>query len=126
AVELHAHVPLLIASCAPCDGADGLATGNGSAGITVAESASAVATIAADFIRRFFPYYLRRHDFGERRHRGLARAAYSITSSASASSVGGTSRPRALAVLRLMARSKSVGRNTGNLAGSTPRRIRPV
>jgi len=89
-VELHAHVPLLIASCAPCDGADGLATGNGSAGITVAESASAVATIAADFIRRFFPYYLRRHDFGERRHRGLARAAYSITS-ASASGVGGRS-----------------------------------
>ena len=58
--ELHAHVPLLIASCAPCDGPDGLSTGNGSAGITVAESASAAATIAADFIRRLSPYYLRR------------------------------------------------------------------
>jgi len=52
-VELHAHVPLLIASRAPCGGPDGLATGNGSAGITVAESASAAATIAADFIEIF-------------------------------------------------------------------------
>jgi len=52
-VELHAHVSLLIASCAPCGGPDGLATGNGSAGITVAESASAAATIAADFIEIF-------------------------------------------------------------------------
>ena len=55
-----AHVPLLLASCAPCDGPDGLPTGNGSAGTTVAESASAAATMAADFIRRFSPYYLRR------------------------------------------------------------------
>jgi len=45
-------VPLLIVSCALCDGPDGLPTGNGSAGITVAESASAAATIAADFIAR--------------------------------------------------------------------------
>jgi hypothetical protein len=37
-----------------------LPTGNGSAGITVAESASAAATIIADFIRSFSPYYLRR------------------------------------------------------------------
>ena len=59
-MELHAHVPLLIASCAPCDGPNGLPTGNGSAGITVAESASAAATIIADFIRSFSPYYLRR------------------------------------------------------------------
>jgi hypothetical protein len=62
AVELHAHVPLLIACCAPCDG-PGLATGNGSAGITVAESASTAATIAADFIRRFCLYHLRRQLF---------------------------------------------------------------
>src|SRR6516225_4085933 len=54
AVELHAHVPLLIASCAPCDGPDGLPTGNGSAGITVVESASAAATITADFISEIF------------------------------------------------------------------------
>ena len=52
-MELHAHVPLLIASCAPCDDPDGLATGNGSAGVTVAESASAAATIAADFMEIF-------------------------------------------------------------------------
>ena len=123
-MELHAHVPLLIASCAPCDGADGLATGHGSAGITVAESASAVATIAADFIRRFFPYYLRRHDFGERRHRGLARAAYSITSSARASNVDGTSRPSALAVSRLITSSYLVGACTGKPAGFSPLRMR--
>src|SRR5262249_26351227 len=42
------------------------------------------------------------------------------------SSVGGTSRPSALAVLRLMASSKLVGCNTGNSAGLVPRRIRPV
>ena len=59
-MELHAHVPLLVASCAPCDGLDGLPTGNGSAGITVAESARAAAKIAADFIQRFSPDYLRR------------------------------------------------------------------
>jgi len=47
-------VPLLIASCAPCDGPDGLPTGNGSAGITVVESASAAATITADFISEIF------------------------------------------------------------------------
>jgi hypothetical protein len=39
-----------------------LATGNGSAGVTVAESASAVATIATDFIGDFLLHYLRRHD----------------------------------------------------------------
>jgi hypothetical protein len=36
-------------------------------------------------------------------------APYSITSSARASKVGGTSRPSALAVLRLMTRSNFVG-----------------
>jgi hypothetical protein len=40
-------------ACAPCDDPDGLATGSGSAGITIAESASAAATIAADFIEIF-------------------------------------------------------------------------
>jgi hypothetical protein len=48
---------------------------------------------------------------------------YSITSSAIASRFGGTSRPSALAVLRLMASSKSVGCSTGNSAGLVPRRI---
>src|SRR5947209_14500373 len=39
--------------------------------------------------------------------------SYSITSSARASSVGGTSRPSALAVLRLMTSSNFVGCSTG-------------
>src|SRR4029077_10741754 len=42
-----------------------------------------------------------------------ARPAYSITSSARASSVAGTSRPSARAVTRLMIRSNLVGCSTG-------------
>src|SRR5689334_17409585 len=42
---------------------------------------------------------------------------HSITSSARASHVGGRSRPSALAVLRLMARSYLVGACTGSSAG---------
>ena len=41
--------------------------------------------------------------------------AYSITSSARASSVGGTSRPSAFAVLRLMTSSNLVGACTGKI-----------
>src|SRR5262249_55376963 len=48
---------------------------------------------------------------------------HSITSSARASSVGGISRPRALAVVRLMTRSNLVGCSTGMSAGFTPRSI---
>jgi hypothetical protein len=48
---------------------------------------------------------------------------YSITSSARASSVGGTSRPSVLAVVRLMIRSNLVGCSTGMSPGFTPRRI---
>src|SRR5262249_40137918 len=48
---------------------------------------------------------------------------HSITSSARASSVGGTSRPRALAVVRLMTRSNLVGCSTGMSAGLAPRKI---
>ena len=51
---------------------------------------------------------------------------HSITSSARASSVGGTSRPRALAVLRLMASSNFVGCWTGRSAGLAPLRIRSM
>src|SRR5262245_65140895 len=54
------------------------------------------------------PFHLRRH---------------SITSSAMASSDGGTSRPSALAVLRLMTSSNLVGCWTGMSAGFAPRRI---
>ena len=49
--------------------------------------------------------------------------SHSITSSASASSVGGMSRPSALAVLRLMTSSNLVGCSTGKSAGFAPRRI---
>ena len=52
--------------------------------------------------------------------------AYSITSSARASSVGGISSPSALAVLRLMTRSNLVGCTTGRSAGFSPLRIRPA
>jgi hypothetical protein len=47
-------------------------------------------------------------------------ASYSITSSTRASSVGGTSRPSALAVLRLMTSSNLVGCSTGKSAGLPP------
>src|SRR5258707_15272130 len=48
---------------------------------------------------------------------------HSITSSARASTVGGTSRPSAFAVIRLSARSNLVGCSTGISAGFAPRRI---
>jgi hypothetical protein len=48
---------------------------------------------------------------------------YSITSSAVASSVCGTVRPSAFAVVRLMMRSNLVGCSTGRSAGLAPRRI---
>jgi hypothetical protein len=48
---------------------------------------------------------------------------YSITSSARASSVGGTSRPSALAVLRLISISNLVGCSTGRSAGFAPLKI---
>src|SRR5262249_41091070 len=51
---------------------------------------------------------------------------HSITSSARASSVGGTVRPSALAALRLIANSKLVGACTGRSAGRVPLRIRSM
>src|SRR5258707_7637759 len=48
---------------------------------------------------------------------------YSITSTACASSVGGTVRPSAFAVLRLMTRSNFVGSSTGRSDGFAPLRI---
>ena len=51
---------------------------------------------------------------------------HSITSSARASSVGGMSRPSALAVLRLMYRENCVGSSTGRSAGRAPLRTRSV
>ena len=51
---------------------------------------------------------------------------HSITSSARSRIDGGTARPSALAVLRLMTNSNLTGRNTGKLAGFSPLRIRPA
>jgi len=49
---------------------------------------------------------------------------HSITSSARASSVGGTSRPSVFAVLRLITNSYLVGACTGRSAGFSPRKMR--
>ncbi len=54
------------------------------------------------------------------------RLDYSITSSARASSVAGTSRLSAFAVLRLITSSYLVGWSTGKSAGLAPLRIRPA
>src|ERR1700746_2034602 len=51
-------------------------------------------------------------------------ALHSMTSSATESSVGGTVRPSAFAVLRLITNSNFVGCSTGRLAGFVPLRIR--
>src|SRR5262245_26034848 len=53
-----------------------------------------------------------------------ARLFHSITSSARASSAGGTVRPSAFAVLRLMLSSYLVGACTGRSAGFSPLRMR--
>src|SRR5262249_14573370 len=80
----------------------------------------AMPPIATEFPRRggktlsANPVLMRR----SRKHR------YSITSSARASSVGGTLRPSAFAVLRLTTRENLVGACTGRLAGFSPRRMR--
>jgi ABC-type transport system substrate-binding protein len=50
----------------------------------------------------------------------LPRPSHSITSSARASRVGGTSRPSALAVFRLIKSSNRVGCSTGRSAGLAP------
>jgi hypothetical protein len=52
--------------------------------------------------------------------------AYSITSSAMASTPGGMARPRAFAVLRLMTSSNLLDWKTGKSAGLAPFRICPV
>src|SRR5262250_616939 len=56
----------------------------------------------------------------------VAASDHSITSSARASTVSGTSRPIALAVLRLIMSSNLVGCSIGSSEGLAPFRIRPV
>jgi len=59
--------------------------------------------------------------------RGCSKqGSYSIVSSASASSLGGTSIPSAVAVLRLITNSTLVGCSTGRSEGFTPLRILPT
>src|SRR5262249_51829721 len=53
-------------------------------------------------------------------------AFHSITSSARASSIGGISKPRRLAVLRLITNSNFVDWITGRSVGLAPLRMRPV
>src|SRR6266702_863239 len=55
------------------------------------------------------------------RHRQGAVVVHSMTSSACANSAGGTMRPSAVAVLRLMTNSNFVGCSTGKPAGLVPR-----
>src|SRR5262245_43499175 len=59
-------------------------------------------------------------------HRDELASLHSITSSARASSVGGTSSPSALAVLRLMTSSNLLGFCTGRSAGFPPLRMRSI
>src|SRR5262249_43380246 len=59
-------------------------------------------------------------------HEGGGRAPYSITSSARASSAGGTSRPSAFAALRLITNSNLVDCTTGRSSGLAPLGIRPA
>ena len=58
--------------------------------------------------------------------RELAAGAHSITSSASARSLSGTSIPSALAVLRLITKENLVGCTTGKSVGLAPFKIRPA
>jgi len=68
----------------------------------------------------------RRHDSRAAEQGDELAAPHSITSSARVSSAGGTSRPSACAVLRLMNSSIFVDCWTGRSAGFSPLRIRPA
>src|SRR5919108_2444252 len=65
-------------------------------------------------------YSLLGPDFHRQDRTSFAWRTYSITSSASASSVAGNVRPNALAVFRLTESRKLVGSNTGSSAGLAP------
>src|SRR3989440_12401600 len=71
-------------------------------------------------------YSLLGPDFHRLDRTSFAWRTYSITSSARASTVAGTSRPSALAVLRLMANLYLVGACTGMSAGFSPLRMLPM
>src|SRR6266480_4861508 len=69
-------------------------------------------------------YSLLGPDFHRLDRTSFAWRTHSITSSARTSKVGGTSIPRALAVLRLRTVSYLVGVSTGRSAGFAPRSMR--
>src|SRR5713226_4299009 len=71
-------------------------------------------------------YSLLGPDFHRLDRTSFAWRTYSITSSARASSVGGTSRPSARAVGRLMTKSNLVDCTTGRAVGFSPLRMRAV
>jgi hypothetical protein len=93
---------------------------------------------APQWVKRKLPPYLSmsvlppKADITEkRRHVGLVPQAdigsfYSMTSSARASSAGGTVMPSDFAILRLIVNSNLVGCTTGKSAGFAPPRIRPT
>src|SRR6187401_1353250 len=88
------------------------------------------ATPSVNFRLTFHAIKLTLMDGGENERRNLLeqfqRRHHSITSSARASSVGGTVTPNAFAVLRLMTNSNCVGCRTGISAGFAPLRIWPT
>src|SRR5512133_4019904 len=71
-------------------------------------------------------YSLLGPDFHRLDRTSFAWRTHSITSSAMASSLSGTWRPSALAVLRLITNSNLVGSTTGSSVGLSPLRMRPV
>src|SRR5262245_3794677 len=71
-------------------------------------------------------YSLLGPDFHRLDRTSFARRTYSITSSARASSVGGTVTPSVYAVFMLITNSNAVGCTTGNSPAVSPLRIFPV
>src|SRR5512132_597017 len=71
-------------------------------------------------------YSLLGPDFHRPDRTSFAWRTHSITSSARASSVGGTSRPSAFAAFRLITSSYLVGACTGRSAGLAPLRMRSI
>jgi hypothetical protein len=82
----------------------------------------AISTSRLEYFLARRPPYIDPNEWGN--HTRNLRQNHSITSSARASSVGGTSMPSALAVFKLMTNSYLVGVCTGKSAGFSPLRMR--
>ena len=85
---------------------------------------SAVPPIATELVARGSPSLGAITGREQMQQNGRMPHSYSITSSARASSIGGTSRPSALAVFKLIVSWNLVGACTGRSAGFSPRRMR--